>query len=253
VVTTDDQTGVAETSHVPAATRLEPQTAFAELGAIVLGRPMSEVLHRVAELAVACVPGADEVSVTLVDGDRTRSAAFTGTLAVALDERQYEAGFGPCLDAAQTGRHLRVDDTGAESSYPDFASAAARQGVRSALSIGFPMAQRVLGAINVYRFDGPPLDAEAEQLLTTFAGYAAVALANASLYASTADLAANLQTAMNGRAVIEQAKGILISRLGCTPDEAFTHLATRSQHENRKLRDIAVDLVAEAAKRPRTR
>ena len=246
-MTTDDDRGENVLSQ--RGPSMDAQEAFAQLGAIVLGRPMGEVLRRVADLALARVPGADEVSVTLVDGERTTSAAFTGQLAAMLDERQYEMGFGPCLDAAQTGQHLRVDDTANEDLYAAFAAVAARQGVRSTLSIGLPLAQGVLGAINVYRFGAHPLDAEAEELATAFAGYAAVALANAALYASTADLASNLQAAMNSRAVIEQAKGILIGQLGCTPEEAFTHLATQSQRQNRKLREIAVELVENAAKR----
>lgn len=227
---------------------LEPQEAFARLGAMVLGQPLGEVLRSVADLVKATVPGADEVSVTLLEGDRARSAAFTGDLAASLDERQYEAGFGPCLDAAQSGAHLRVDDTANETRYPDFARTAARQGVRSSISVALPMPQQVLGAINIYQFDSPPLDADGEQLATAFAGYAAVALANAALFASTADLAANLQTAMATRAVIEQAKGVLVAQLGCTPEEAFAHLATQSQHRNRKLREIAAELVDEASR-----
>ncbi|WP_380161162.1 GAF and ANTAR domain-containing protein [Kineococcus sp. R86509] len=246
-MTTDDQGEDVTSDTRP---RMEPQEALAELGAIVLGQPLGVVLRRIADLVVACIPGADEVSVTLVDGDKTTSAAFTGSLAASLDERQYDDGFGPCLDAARSGQHLRIDDTAHEELYAGFAAAAARQGVRSTLSIGLPMPQRVLGAINVYRFGAEPLDAEAEQLATAFAGYAAVALANAALYASTADLAVNLQTAMNSRAVIEQAKGVLVGRLGCTPEEAFTHLATQSQHQNRKLRDIATEVVENAAGRP---
>lgn len=227
---------------------MEPHVALAELGAIVLGRPLPEVLRRVADLTLACVPGADEVSVTLVDGERTTTVAFTGQLAVELDERQYELGFGPCLDAARSGQHLRVDDTTEEDVYPDFASAAARHGVQSVLSFGLPMPQRVLGAINVYRFSDPVLGAGSEQLAAAFAGYAAVALTNAALYASTADLAANLKIAMDSRAVIEQAKGVLVVRLGCTPEEAFAHLATQSQHRNQKLRVLAEEVVANAAK-----
>jgi GAF domain-containing protein len=246
-VTIDDHRG--ERARADDRPRTDPREAFAQLGAIVLGRPIGEVLQRVADLAAACVPGADEVSVTLVEGERKSSAAFTGQLAATLDERQYELGFGPCLDAAQTGLHLRIDDTADERLYPDFAAAAARQGVRSTLSIGLPMPQKVLGAINVYRFSAPPLDAGAEEVATTFAAYAAVALANAALFASTVDLATNLQTAMDGRAVIEQAKGVLIARLGCTAEQAFVHLATQSQRQNRKLRDIAVELVENAVKR----
>lgn len=233
----------------PAGELMDPQDAFAELSTLVVGEtPLSQVLARVAQLAQECVPGAEEVSVTLLEGDRARSAAFTGSLAAALDERQYEGGFGPCIDAAQSGQVIRVDDTGAEEVYPDFAAVAARQGVRSSLSVGMPMPQRILGGINVYRFDEGVLDEDAEKTLQAFAAYAAVALANHSLYASSMALNGNLQVAMQSRAVIEQAKGVLVASLRCSPEEAFAHLAKQSQHTNRKLRDIATEIVERAGR-----
>jgi GAF domain-containing protein len=228
---------------------MDPQAAFAELSKLVVGEtPLSQVLARVAQLAQECVPGAEEVSVTLLEGDQARSAAFTGKLAATLDERQYEGGFGPCIDAAQTGQVVRIDDTTADELYPDFAATAARQGVRSSVSVGMPMPQRILGGINVYRFDEGVLDEDAEQTLQTFAAYAAVALANHSLYASSMTLSANLQVAMQSRAVIEQAKGVLVASLHCTPEEAFVHLAKQSQHANRKLREIAAEIVERAGR-----
>jgi AmiR/NasT family two-component response regulator len=81
-------------------------------------------------------------------------------------------------------------------------------------------------------------------LAQTFAGYAAVALANAYLYHSTADLARHLRTAMDSRAVIEQAKGIVMAERRCTADEAFDFLTRLSQETNRKVRDVAAALVA---------
>jgi hypothetical protein len=54
--------------------------------------------------------------------------------------------------------------------------------------------------------------------------------------------------AMRSRAVIEQAKGILMARLGCDADAAFNELKTLSQHSNRKLRDLAAEIVAETAR-----
>ena len=226
---------------------IEPQQAFAELGALVVGEvPLGQVLTRVAELAKACVPGAEEVSVTLLEGEKARSAAFTGSLAAHLDERQYDAGFGPCLHAAQSGQTVRVDDTSAERTYPGFAAIAARQGVRSSVSIGMPMPQRITGGINVYRFDQGVLEEEAVALLEVFAGYAAIALANHSLYSSAVALSTNLQIALSSRAVIEQAKGVLVASLRCTPEEAFAHLVLQSQHTNRKLREIATEVVEQA-------
>ncbi len=235
--------------RTPPEATIEPQQAFAELGALVVGEtPLGEVLKRVAELATACVPGAEEVSVTLLEGDKGRSAAFTGALAASLDERQYAAGFGPCIDAAQSGQVIRIDDTAAEETYPDFAAIAARQGVRSSVSVGMPMPQRIVGGLNVYRFDDAVLDADAVELLQIFAGYAAIALANHSLYASAVALSTNLQIALQSRAVIEQAKGVLVASLHCTPEEAFQHMVRRSQHANRKLREIATEIVERAAR-----
>jgi AmiR/NasT family two-component response regulator len=83
----------------------------------------------------------------------------------------------------------------------------------------------------------------------TFSAYAAVALANAHLYDTTATLAQHMQAAMQHRAVIEQAKGILIAGRGCSPEEAFTILRKLSQDTNRKLRDVAAALVDQAQTR----
>src|SRR4051794_11538020 len=136
----------SSSEHSSPRAAMEPQEAFAELSHLVVGeQPLGQVLARVAELAQACTPGAEEVSVTLLEGDKARSAAFTGRLAVNLDERQYGAGFGPCLDAAQSGQTIRVDDTTSDDTYPDFATTASRQGVRNTVSVGMPLPQRILG------------------------------------------------------------------------------------------------------------
>jgi AmiR/NasT family two-component response regulator len=74
-----------------------------------------------------------------------------------------------------------------------------------------------------------------------------VALANAHLYDSTATLARHMQTAMESRAVIEQAKGIVMGERRCTAEEAFAVLVKVSQDSNRKLRDVAAALVERAA------
>lgn len=76
--------------------RLHPTAAFAELGRINLAEnDLHGVLTRVAELARQTVPGADEVSVTLVRGRAAETAAYTGHLALNLDEWQYARGCWP--------------------------------------------------------------------------------------------------------------------------------------------------------------
>jgi GAF domain-containing protein len=227
----------------------EAQGAFLELGRLDLAAlPLGQVLRRVAELAQATVPGTDEASVTLFDGDAPRSASFTGDLAVHLDERQYSTGFGPCLDAAREGRVVAVPDMERDERYPDFAAVAVRAGVHSSLSVGTELSQRPRGGLNLYSrsvraFDDPGV----LDLARTFVDYAAVALANAALLDAHRTLSQQLERALASRAVIEQAKGILMARTGWTADEAFAELVRRSQHLNRKLRDLAAELVAGAA------
>ncbi|PWR09239.1 histidine kinase [Micromonospora acroterricola] len=207
------------------------------------------VLATIVEVAKGTIPRADEVSVTLVQGSDAHTAAYTGELALTLDLWQYELGRGPCLDAATTGTAMLVPDVAVEERWPEWAARAHRHGLASSLSIGLPIQEAVVGALNVYGTDAGAFD-EVLDLAQTLAGYAAVALANAHLYESTATLAQQMQAAMRGRAVIEQAKGIIMGQRRCTADQAFAILAQVSQNSNRKLREVAEALVDRAVSGP---
>jgi len=235
---------------------LDPAEAFGRLGRIKLGETdLKGVLDEVAHLAKHTIPGADEVSVTLISAKDARTAAYTGQPALSLDEWQYGKGHGPCIDASATPATLSLPDMATEDRWPDWASRALEEGVHSSLSIGMPIHEQVAGALNVYATKPEAFDSDAIVLGQTFAGYAAVALANAHLYDAQANLAAQMQAAMQSRAVIEQAKGIIIGSRHCTADEAFAILTRISQDTNRKLRDVAAALVASATpeKRPDNR
>jgi GAF domain-containing protein len=232
---------------VTSSQSMDPSEAFAQLGKIKLSdTDLRGVLDKIAGLAKRSIPGADEVSVTLVRAKKAQTAAFTGELALKLDEAQYEAGQGPCLVASATAATLSVPETAHESRWPQWASQAADTGVLSSLSIGLPVQETVTGALNVYATKPEAFDDDSIAVAQTFAGYAAVALANAHLYDTTATLAEQMQAAMDSRAVIEQAKGIIMGDRRCTAEEAFRILTKISQDTNRKLRDVAAALVARA-------
>jgi GAF domain-containing protein len=227
---------------------LDPLVAFAELGRTKLGESdLQTVLGRVAELARQTLPGTVGASVTLVESDRAFTAAFAGQLALDLDETQYQDGFGPCLEVAQSAGTVTVTDMAAETRWPAFARQALAVGVHSSLSVALPLQEAVLGALNIYAVQPAIFDQDAIELARTFAGYAAVAIANARLYQATATLAEDMRRAMETRAVIEQAKGILIAQQHCTPEQAFEMLTRLSQSTHRKLRDCAADLVTSTA------
>jgi len=227
---------------------LDPAEAFGRLGRIKLGETdLKGVLDQVAHLAKETIPSAAEVSVTLVDGREARTAAHTGQMALTLDEWQYEQGHGPCLDASAAHTTMSLPDMAAEKRWPGWASRAARGGAGSSLSIGLPIREQLTGALNVYATEAFAFDDDAIVLGQTFAGYAAAAMANAHLFDAQASLAQQMQAAMQSRAVIEQAKGIIMGSRRCTADQAFAILTKLSQDSNRKLRDVALALVASTA------
>lgn len=225
----------------------QPGRMLADLGRIILGeRPLAPTLQRIAEIAARSMPLVDEASVTLVRNGKAGTAGSTGALAIDLDECQYETGSGPCLDAAAGTTSVVVDVADPDTPYTDFAAACRRQGVTRVLSVGLPGHQQTIGALNLYSKQPDPPDPSALELAATCAAYSAVAVANVVLYDDTARLAEQLRQALASRAVIEQAKGILMARHHYSPDAAFTALTRVSQHTNRKLRDVAGELVAGA-------
>jgi GAF domain-containing protein len=225
--------------------------AFAELGRINFRETdLAAALAKVADLAKGTISGADEVSITLVGAGGAHTAAYTGERAMTVDEWQYQQGHGPCLAAAAANITVTVPDMAGESRWPAWVDRAIDAGVHSCLSIGLPLRECVSGAVNVYAGKPHAFDDDAVVLAETFGGYAAVAMANAHLY-NSATLADQAHAAMDSRAVIEQAKGIIMAERRCTADEAFAILAKVSEYSGRDLGDVAAVLVASAVHTPK--
>jgi GAF domain-containing protein len=227
-----------------------PADVLAELATIVLAEEtLDSVLSRVVELTKRVIAAADEVSLTLVRKGRAETAAYTGILAMQADERQYGLDGGPCLDAGRGGEMIVIRDMRTEDRWPAYAPQAASIGVLSSLSVPLPIQEDLIGALNVYSRTPDAFSEDDMRAGQAFAAYAAVAVANADSFASTAEMAENLRIAMASRATIEQAKGILMARGGISPDQAFAMLVRASQRENRKLREVATELVERAQRR----
>ncbi len=224
--------------HTPRA-----HEAFHELARIVVSEhSVDSVMTTVAEVGKRVLPDVVDVSVTLVRGDEPETVASTGPLALLMDERQYAGGTGPCLDAARGTGIVSVPDAGAAEQWPMFAAGAREHGVGSSLSVPIALPDHVGAGINMYSARLAGFDEQDVDMAKTFAAYAAVALANVHLYEAQKRIGEQLQAAMASRGVIEQAKGIIMAQRRCSADEAFAILVRVSQHENRKLRDVAVAL-----------
>jgi GAF domain-containing protein len=220
--------------------------ALERLGSLTLrDLSMDRLLQIVADLAKTVMPGDPETSVSLLVKDRPITVVSTGQLAIDLDEKQYDEGHGPCLYAARTGELTEIPDTRAEDRWPDYTPRAVEYGNLSSLSVPLSIDEneQVAGALNIYARRPDAFDEDSRSVATRFAPYAAVAAGNLWLYQRARDLGDNLQTALNSRAVIDQAKGILMERHKFTADQAFQALAQASMNTNRKVRDVADHLV----------
>lgn len=240
----NDSTDLIETSQAPAASAAAARVLEKVARIARVDAPLAQVLDSVALLAKELIPGAEEVSVTLAASGEGATAATTGPLASDLDASQYAADAGPCLDAARYGRSYAIADMRAETRWPSFAAHAAEAGVGSSLAIPLVVDQVVIGALNVYGAAAGTFDAADDRVAEACAGYAAAALHSAQTVQASSALAEQMKQAIASRAEIEQAKGILMAERRIGADEAFAVLRELSQTSNRKLRDVAVAVVA---------
>jgi transcriptional regulator with GAF, ATPase, and Fis domain len=217
---------------------------------LVTESSVGDTLLQVAEIAVEALPPARMAGVTLLgETGRPTTAVFTDEDSPAIDQAQYDSGNGPCLDAWRHRQVIVVDDVDkVADEYAEFSAACAEHGVYSTLSLPLVAAGTGLGALNLYAPLRNGFGAEHVDLGQDLAVAAATVLANASAYWTTYEHSLNLAEAMKSRSTIEQAKGMLMANSPhLSPDDAFQILSKASQRENRKVREIAQQIVDRAA------
>ncbi|MEV6283875.1 GAF and ANTAR domain-containing protein [Kribbella sp. NPDC051770] len=186
---------------------------------------------------MSLIPGTAEGSISrVVRKHAIEHRAASSDLPVRIDALMLAVGQGPCLDAVWKQRTVRVDDLLTDERWPKFSRAAATLGARSMLSFQLFVESHNLGALNLYGARPHAFTDESEHVGLLFATHAAIAFADVQ----NAD---NLESSIQSRGDIGTAIGILMERYGLGPDRAFTVLTRFSQQSNRKLRDIAEEIV----------
>jgi transcriptional regulator with GAF, ATPase, and Fis domain len=201
------------------------------------------LLQRVAAIAQEAIDGADSIGVTIDLGGRTYTAVHTDQRTLRVDEEQYDAGEGPCLQASRHRTTVLVDCDDAMARWPRFAAAAREEGIYSFLAAPLFTSEQTLGSFNLYgrsrrAFDS--LDAEILDLLTAAVSRA---IGDFARFKSARDAAEAIQRALQTRAPIEQAKGVLMAIHGVDADQAFDMLRQQSQNTNVPVRVIAADFL----------
>jgi transcriptional regulator with GAF, ATPase, and Fis domain len=200
-----------------------------------------DVLREVVQAAIELVPGTQAGSVTaLVGGKRVEHKAASSPLPARIDAVMTEYGEGPCLDALLHQRWIvRVDDMRREVRWPRFAPRAAELGALSMLAFPMFVKDDCLCALNLYADAADAFTDESEHVGRLLAAHAAVAY-------SGAQREENLLAAIETRDLIGQAVGLLMERYMITSDRAFSTLVRFSRQSNRKLRDVATELIRDA-------
>ena len=204
---------------------------------------MLDTLHRVATLAVEAIEPAAYAGLTMLIDGELMTGVFTDADAPEIDRAQYDTGEGPCLDAFRTGEIHRVTSTEADGPWPAFRAACRAHGIMSTASFPMLIDDVRHGALNIYSTDSDAFGADEIRTGRSFVAQAGVVVAYARSYWNARQLSDHLEAALVHRAEIEQAKGIIIASTGVSADAAFEVLVKQSQHENRKLRDVAAELV----------
>lgn len=213
-------------------------------GLLLDTRTFSDLLQGVTELGVRTVPRATTIGITLAERGRVYTVATADELATQLDERQYEQGTGPCLEAMQAMKVVQVDDFAAESRWGAYPSTALAHGIHSSRSIPMLVAEQSVGVVNFYSDAAGPWDPEDRRLSEPLAGQATVAVTAALRNFDEPSLADHLRVPLESRTVIDQAIGIIMGQSRCDATTAFAMLRSVSQRRNIKLRDVAAELVA---------
>jgi GAF domain-containing protein len=206
-----------------------------------------DVLDFLSTLAQKCADllDASEVGIMLVNSEGSlKVVASSSERARALELFEIQNQQGPCLDCFRSGEAVSVEDLGGDPArWAVFGPEATRSGYHSAHALPLRSLTRVIGALNLFRTQ--PGVFEAEDLVTAqaMADIATLGILQQRAISEARVLAEQLQSALNSRVIIEQAKGVLAERAQIDLGDAFSLLRGYARSRQLRLREVAEALI----------
>jgi GAF domain-containing protein len=202
-----------------------------------------DVVEFAQELVEDCVSLLDVDSAGLLLADLRgglQMLASTSEQTRMLELLQIQSDAGPCLQAYRTGQQVLIDDLGSDTGrWPEFATRATDDGFGSVIAIPLRLRNERIGALNLFRRAPGRLTDSDLLVAQALADVATIGILHQRVLTRGALVNSQLQTALNSRVLIEQAKGVLAERLGLDMDQAFVQLRTMARSNNRHLSDTA--------------
>jgi GAF domain-containing protein len=190
--------------------------------------------------------GVAAAGLLFADGEeQLRLAVSSSESARLMDLYQLQNDEGPCLECYRSGHPVSGVPLHQERDrWPNFAAAATREGFVGVLAVPLRLRGRVIGALNLFDAkDGTLADPEILPVAQAMADVATIAILQERIGRQREILNQQLQSALTSRVVIEQAKGVLATRLEIEMDEAFELMRKRSRDERRRLVEVAEEVV----------
>jgi len=223
--------------------------ALTELGRLRFGEVrVDEAMHQIVQTTHA-IFSVDGAGLMLADGEHhLRNAAVSDARVRHLEELQIRHQEGPCVTAFDDKVLVGAEDLTGDPRWPSFSRAAVERGVQAVLASPIPYNQDAIGVVAVLSQERRPWSAEAELALLAFTDLAALLIASMLMGEQQTALATQLQDALNSRAVIEQAKGVLVGQQGLSPHAAYELIRGQARAERRKIAAVAAELVRGAVR-----
>jgi len=172
-----------------------------------------------------------------------RVVAASSEAARLLELFQLQSDHGPCLDCFRSGRPVAATSLSTDQRWPQFAAAAGQAGFSAVQALPMRLRDQVIGALNLFRATPGAFDADSVRVGQALADVATIGLLHERSMRRRDTLNEQLQTALNSRVIIEQAKGKLAERLGIDVNQAFTLLRDQARNRNQRLSDLACAFV----------
>ena len=220
--------------------------------------PRSDLAHEAAELLSIANTSEPRSLNQLVTLASHQVAACSGATAVlwrgnepavraashpdlpGLDDVQLSSGRGPVLEALSGGGPVSCPDTLAETKWPEYADAALRRGVRCSVTLAYHPGP---DAVTLSLSGARPRSLEPGQLAELLTAFGGAVMGNAAEYGDAKRTALQLRAAAESRALVDQAKGMLMQALGCSAEDALDRLRQISQERNLRVTDVARTII----------
>jgi GAF domain-containing protein len=214
---------------------------FVELAdTLVVGFDVIDFLHMLTDRSAQLLDVSASGLLLADPRGELRVVAASSERARLLELFQLQSDQGPCLECFRSGRPVTAADLNLEAlRWPKFTRAALDAGFQGVQAVPMRLRDQVIGALNLFRATTGPFDPEDIRLAQAFADVATISLLHERSLRLSEALNEQLQTALNSRVTIEQAKGKLAERLQIDMDKSFNILRNYARSRNRPLSDLA--------------